>query len=425
MSEVLEHIWDDERARSSRSCACCARAAASPQPFRRAGPSACPGRSNDKYHDTPGGHVRIYRQRDLEQKLERAGPLPPRLAPRARVPLAVLVAEVRVRPREHRRRAGEALPRLPRRTHRAQPALGGAHRARAEPRPRQEPRRLRREGAARRWRDSESAALTESVEFPEVPGVITARAGHADDRRDRGGAATRRQHPVGRRAATPIRGTSSRPRWHSTSAPASPRPSARTTGSSSGSASTARGTRTTRATPSRSTTLDTNVTCYIANGVWHHYLDLGRHRLPRATVPGRRARDRLRARSPAPDGRDRVGRRSGAHRRQGRAAHRLVEHLLVAAVRDRRRRTPRPRAPRLGALARVARHRDRPPSRALPRQGTLGDGLVLPDPRRRAARPRGRSAASRRSGTRSSRRAAACAACRINRGSPRPRRASS
>ena len=34
-------------------------------------------------------------------------------------------------------------------THRAQPALGGAHRACVEPRPRQEPRRVRREGAAR------------------------------------------------------------------------------------------------------------------------------------------------------------------------------------------------------------------------------------------------------------------------------------
>ena len=38
--------------------------------------------------------------------------LPARLAPRARVPLAVLVVEVRVRPREHRGRAGEAVPRL-------------------------------------------------------------------------------------------------------------------------------------------------------------------------------------------------------------------------------------------------------------------------------------------------------------------------
>ena len=39
--------------------------------------------------------------------------LPARLASRARVPLAVLVVEVRVRARQPRRRAGEALPRLP------------------------------------------------------------------------------------------------------------------------------------------------------------------------------------------------------------------------------------------------------------------------------------------------------------------------
>ena len=103
-------------------------------------------------------------------------------------------------------------------------------------------------------------------------------------------------------------------------------------------------------------------------------------------VPGRRARDRLRARQPAPDRRDRMGRRPDACRGQGRAAHRLVEHLLVVALRDRRGRATRTRASRLGALTRIARHRDRAPPRALPRQGTLGDGLVLPDPRRCAAR---------------------------------------
>ena len=62
------------RARASpRSCACCARAAASRRPSRRAGPNGCRGRSTGDYHDTPGGHVRIYRQHELEQKLERAG----------------------------------------------------------------------------------------------------------------------------------------------------------------------------------------------------------------------------------------------------------------------------------------------------------------------------------------------------------------
>ncbi len=42
-AEVLEHIPDDERA------------------------------VHHRYHDTPGGHVRIYRQHELEAKLERAG----------------------------------------------------------------------------------------------------------------------------------------------------------------------------------------------------------------------------------------------------------------------------------------------------------------------------------------------------------------
>ena len=51
------------------------------------------------------------------------------------------------------------------------------------------------------------------------------------------------------------------------------------------------------------------------------------------------------------------------------------------ALRDRGRGAPRPRATRLGAVARIAGHRDRAPPRALPRQGPLGDGLVLPDPR--------------------------------------------
>ena len=52
---------------------------------------------NHHYHDTPGGHVRIYRQHELESKLERRGLCAARLAPRARAALAVLVAEVRVR----------------------------------------------------------------------------------------------------------------------------------------------------------------------------------------------------------------------------------------------------------------------------------------------------------------------------------------
>ena len=114
VSEVLEHIWDDERA--------IAELVRVLRPGGRIAvtvPTRWPERvslgAQHHYHDTPGGHVRIYRQHELEQKLERAGLLPARLAPRARVPLALLVAEVRVRARQHRRvRRCAALPRLPR-----------------------------------------------------------------------------------------------------------------------------------------------------------------------------------------------------------------------------------------------------------------------------------------------------------------------
>ena len=58
---------------------------------------------NHRYHDTPGGHVRIYRQHELEQQARGSGPVAARLAPRARAALAVLVAEVRGRRRQHRR----------------------------------------------------------------------------------------------------------------------------------------------------------------------------------------------------------------------------------------------------------------------------------------------------------------------------------
>jgi ubiquinone/menaquinone biosynthesis C-methylase UbiE len=71
-AEVLEHIWDDERA--------IAELVRVLRPGGRLAvtvPTRWPERVNwalDRhYHDTPGGHVRIYRQHELEQKLERAG----------------------------------------------------------------------------------------------------------------------------------------------------------------------------------------------------------------------------------------------------------------------------------------------------------------------------------------------------------------
>jgi SAM-dependent methyltransferase len=71
-SEVLEHLWDDERAISELV-----------RVLRPGGrmavtvPTRWPERVcwalDHRYHDTPGGHVRIYRQHELEAKLESAG----------------------------------------------------------------------------------------------------------------------------------------------------------------------------------------------------------------------------------------------------------------------------------------------------------------------------------------------------------------
>ena len=71
-SEVLEHLWDDERAIAElvRVLKPGARMAVTV-------PTRWPERVcwalDYRYHDTPGGHVRIFRQHELEAKLEAAG----------------------------------------------------------------------------------------------------------------------------------------------------------------------------------------------------------------------------------------------------------------------------------------------------------------------------------------------------------------
>jgi SAM-dependent methyltransferase len=72
VSEVLEHIWDDARAlvEIARVLRPGGRIAAT-VPTRW--PERVAWALNWRYHDTPGGHVRIYRQHELEQKIERAG----------------------------------------------------------------------------------------------------------------------------------------------------------------------------------------------------------------------------------------------------------------------------------------------------------------------------------------------------------------
>jgi SAM-dependent methyltransferase len=71
-SEVLEHLWDDtgaigELVRVLRPGG--RMAVTVPTRF----PERVSWALNHHYHDTPGGHVRIYRQHELEQQLERAG----------------------------------------------------------------------------------------------------------------------------------------------------------------------------------------------------------------------------------------------------------------------------------------------------------------------------------------------------------------
>ena len=212
-------------ARSPSSSACCARAAASRSPCPTRWPERVCWALNDDYHDTPGGHVRIYRQHELEPKLERAGLCAARLAPRARAALAVLVAEVRVRARQHRRRrrcAATTTSSCGRSSD--NPRWVAARRPRAQPGARQEPRRLHARRSRRRWRwEAQPADAT------------SRRRRHRGRARARPSTRSRRSScPTatsrGSRAATPTRGTSSRRRWRSTSAAATPRPSARTTG---------------------------------------------------------------------------------------------------------------------------------------------------------------------------------------------------
>jgi SAM-dependent methyltransferase len=71
-SEVLEHLWDDSGAIAElvRVLRPGGRLAVTvPTRF----PERVSWAINYRYHDTPGGHVRIYHQHELEAKLEAAG----------------------------------------------------------------------------------------------------------------------------------------------------------------------------------------------------------------------------------------------------------------------------------------------------------------------------------------------------------------
>ena len=140
-SEVLEHIWADELAISELV-----------RILRPGGrlavtvPTRLPERVcwalDRNYHDMPGGHIRIYRQRDLEAKLGAAGLEAARRASCARAPLSLLVAEVCGWGQRRRRVARPQVPRLPRVADRETAVMAEHRRPHLEPRDRQEPGRL-------------------------------------------------------------------------------------------------------------------------------------------------------------------------------------------------------------------------------------------------------------------------------------------
>ena len=210
------------------------------------------------------------------------------------------------------------------------------------------------------------------------------RDGRVDSRRP----AARRHDPVVRRAATAIRGTTSRRPWPCRSAAHATTPSVPTSGCGRRSVPTAPGTPTTwRTARSRTRRLDTNVCAYVATGVWHHFLVTGDSGFLEDLWPViERAIDFVLAwQRPG-------GELLWSHRRRRdagglRTADRLLLGLLQPALRHRLRRAARSRAPRLGARRRPPPSRHRLPGGRLRVQGRVRHGLVLPRSRRRH-RPR-------------------------------------
>ena len=187
------------------------------------------------------------------------------------------------------------------------------------------------------------------------------------------------------------------------------------------SAPTAAGTRTTSATTIEDPTLDTNVTCYVATGAWHHHLVTGDTAYLRAQWPTveaaidfaldfQRETGEIAWRGDDPD--------DGALLTGSSSIHHSLKCALAIAERLGHERPDWELS--LGALAIAIAHR---PDVFLDKDRWAMDwyypilGGVL---RGYAGRRARRGAAGRRSSSR----VAASAACPTARGSPRPRRAS-
>ena len=169
-------------------------------------------------------------------------------------------------------------------------------------------------------------------------------------------------------------------------------------------------------------TLDTNVTCYVATGAWHHHLVTGDTAYLRRQWPTveaaidfaldfQRETGEIAWRGDDPD--------DGALLTGSSSIHHSLKCAIAIAERLGHDR------PDWELSLGVARHRHRAPTRRVPRQGPLGDGLVLPHPRRCAARlSRARARSPPAGATFVVDGARRRGACRTGRGSPRRRRAS-
>ena len=238
------------------------------------------------------------------------------------------------------------------------------------------------------------------------------------------------QEPDGRdpwtAASTPTSGTTSRPPWRWSSAGSSRPPSAPTAGC-------ARTQRHDGSWPMSSSPAgqgpqrETNMSAYLAVGVWHHWLVRRDEAFVRGMWPVvRRALDsvvglQLPFGGIAWSG---VARRPARHGQRGRPARRLLEHLPEPARRRRAGGAGRRAAAGLGAGRRPARARAAPPTATCSSTSPSSPwtGTTRCSAARSAATPAARCSTS--AGTPSSSRAWASAASRATRGSPGPRPAS-
>ena len=137
-SEVLEHIPDDSAA--MRELARVLRpGGAMAVTVPRCGPEVINWALSDEYHDTPGGHVRIYRRSTLERRLGVGRARAHGLPPRPRAALALLVAALPGRAVQRHPPGRGGVPQGAGLGHREGPVPHAHRRPGAEPRHRQEP----------------------------------------------------------------------------------------------------------------------------------------------------------------------------------------------------------------------------------------------------------------------------------------------